>query len=63
MNDHDQEIFDLGVARGAFLYRKFFLEMLKSQLDLEGDPDSECPECRITKQYIDAIEGSTNNEE
>jgi hypothetical protein len=63
MNEKEQEIFDLGIARGAYLYKKSFLEMLKSQLDIEGDPNSECPECKITKQYIDAIEGNKNNEE
>ena len=63
MNEQEQEIFDLGIARGAYLYKKSFLEMLKSQLDVEGDPNSECPACKITKQYIDAIEENKNNEE
>jgi hypothetical protein len=27
MNEKEQEIFDLGIARGAYLYKKSFLEM------------------------------------
>ena len=63
MDDHDKEIFDLGIARGVEIHKKAILEMLTAQLDIEGDPDSECAACKITKHYIDAIEGNKNNEE
>ena len=57
MDDHDKEIFDLGIARGVEIYKKAILEMLTAQLDIEGDPDSECAACKITKNYIDIISG------
>ena len=57
-SEEEQAAFDLGVARGVEIYKKSVLEMLYKQLDLEGDPDSECAACKITKQYIDTIEGN-----
>lgn len=57
-SEEEQAIFDLGVARGAEIYKKSVLEMLYAQLDIEGDPESECPACKITKDYINAIEGN-----
>jgi hypothetical protein len=62
-SEEEQTAFDLGVGRGVEIYKKTILEMLYSQLDLEGDPNSECAACQITKQYIDAIEGNSNNKE
>lgn len=63
-SEEERAIFDLGIARGVELYKKSVLEMLYNQLDVDGDPDSECAACKVTKQYIDAIEGNEkpNNE-
>ena len=58
LNEEEQRIFDLGVARGAEIYKESVLKMLYAQLDTEGDPESECAACKITKNYIDAIEGN-----
>jgi len=61
--EEEQRIFDLGVARGVEVYKTNILKMLYNQLDLEGDPSSECAACKITKQYIDIIENKTSDEE
>ena len=62
MNEKEQEIFDLGIARGVELYKKSVIELMKNQLDPEGDPNAECPECKITTFYINVLEGKNNEE-
>lgn len=61
LSDEQQKAFDLGVTRGAEMYKKSVLEMLYAQLDTDGDPESECAACKITRNYIDAIEGNGEN--
>ncbi len=61
--EEQQKIFDLGIARGVEIYKKAVLEMLYEQLDLEGDPTFQCPQCAITKRYIDVLEGNIKDEQ
>lgn len=61
-SEEEQRIFDLGIARGVEIYKQSILDMLTAQLDLEGDPESECAACKITKQYIDAINGEVKED-
>jgi hypothetical protein len=55
-SEQEQKAFNLG----AEAYKKAVLEMLYNQLDLQEDPDSSCEACKVTKQYIGAIENKTD---
>jgi hypothetical protein len=54
--DKIQEAYNRGLINGANLIRADFIAMLKKELDVENDPNAECPACKITTQYIQVLE-------
>lgn len=54
--DKIQEAYNKGMINGANLIKADFIAMLKKELDVENDPDAECPACKVTTQYIAVLE-------